>query len=759
MKNYCKIIILSLVSTVSALHAQDFDNYQTVTSQGSIPKEFLTPSSQKYQKEIKQISSKAKNKEKKTRKKFALETNFVLDDMLQSGLVIFNDNITAYLNEVVKTLLPTSEPKLAKLKVYTLRTPAVNAFATSRGEVFVTLGLLAQMENEAQLAFVLAHELTHIEEEHSIEFYLEANGVKTASSKDVLKSGRVNNKLLSKHNYKKEQESEADEKGLTRFLKTKYSVKSIKDVFDVLKYAYLPFDDEAFDYSIFQNSQYLIPTEYKLEKIKPIAGEKDDKDDSESSHPNIAKRKEALNKALSGVSDAGKLEYVVSKERFQLTQKIARFELPQLYLKSEEYSKAIYTTYLLLKKFPNSTYLKKCMAKGLYYQAKYKNDENYSYTSNYSDVEGESQQVYYLMDKIKDAEMAVLAMRYAWQLFAKMPKDSELKTITDDLATILAAKKNALKDFYNLSDIKVDTTKKAVVAQSENAEKTKLDKIRSQNKTDGKEENNEYWRYGFAEFKDSKDFVKSMEEGVKVNKENEETAEYYKTRKGQKAWASYQRNREKNGVQLGIDKIVVINPSYKRIDVRKEIETDYIGTENGQVNYQKIINEIAPKSSLKVEVLDIANLNDKQVNQLNDIRFLNDWFSEQVDKYNLSLTPGSQQAIVDSIAKKHGTDYFLWTGVVSAHENNNAAWAYVGLSVLYPPFLIYTLPYALQPNYEMLYYAILYDVKTGKREVINYEYFKNRDSDSMIKAHLYDTFTQIKAKGKEEKKGKKSKKE
>jgi beta-barrel assembly-enhancing protease len=759
MKNYCKIIILSLVSTVSILNAQDFDNYQTVTSQGSIPKEFLTPSSQKYQKEIKQISDKAKSKEKKTRKKFALETNFVLDDMLQSGLVIFNDNITAYLNEVVKTLLQSSEPKLTKLKVYTLRSPAVNAFATSRGEVFVTLGLLAQMENEAQLAFVLAHELTHIEEEHSIEFYLEANGVKTASNKDVLKSGRVNNKLLSKHNYKKEQESEADEKGLTRFLKTKYSVKSIKDVFDVLKYSYLPFDDEAFDYSIFQNSQYRIPTEYKLEKIKAIAGEKEDKDDSESSHPNIAKRKEALNKALNGVNDAGKSEYVVSKERFQLIQKIARFELPQLYLKSEEYSKSIYTTYLLLKKFPQSTYLKKCMAKGLYYQAKFKNDDSYSYTSNYSDVEGESQQVYYLMDKIKDSEMAVLAMRYAWQLFAKMPKDSELKTITDDLATILAAKKNELKDFYNLTDIaniKTDSIKKDIVNQIENPEKTKLDKIRSQNKTaDPKEENSEYWRYGFAEFKDDKDFVKSMEEGVKNHKENEEIAEYYKTKKGQKAWASYQKNREKNGVQLGIDKIVVINPSYKRIDVRKEIETDYIGTENGQVNYQKIINEIAPKSSLKVEVLDISKLDEKQVNQLNDIRFLNDWFSEQVDKYNLSLTPGSQQAIVDSIAKKHGTDYFLWTGVVSAHENNSAAWAYVGVSLLYPPFLIYTLPNALQPNYEMLYYAILYDVKTGKREVINFEYFKNRDSDSMIKAHLYDTFTQIKAKGKQEKKSKK----
>lgn len=75
--------------------------------------------------------------------------------------------------------------------------------------------------------------------------------------------------------------------------------------------------------------------------------------------------------------------------------------------------------------------------------------------------------------------------------------------------------------------------------------------------------------------------------------------------------------------------------------------------------------------------------------------------------------------------------------------------------MLYPPFLIYTLPNALQPNYEMLYYAILYDVKTGKREVINFEYFKNRDTDTMLKAHLYDTFVQIKKKDKEHKSKKK----
>ena len=65
--------------------------------------------------------------------------------------------------------------------------------------------------------------------------------------------------------------------------------------------------------------------------------------------------------------------------------------------------------------------------------------------------------------------------------------------------------------------------------------------------------------------------------------------------------------------------------------------------------------------------------------------------------------------------------------------------------MLYPtlPFFIYN---AAKPQYEMMYYAILYDVKTGRRQVLNFEYYSQKDSDDIVKSHLYDVFLQIKAK-------------
>jgi beta-barrel assembly-enhancing protease len=753
MKKYI-LLPLGLFFTCHIL-AQNNTDYKPLVAEGTIPKEFITPSSAKYKSDIDKISTKAKTKEKKTRKQFALETNFVLDDILQSGKVIFNDKISTYLNQVAQGLVQKEDSKLSKLKVYTLRSSAVNAFATGRGEVFVTLGLLAQLDNEAQLAYILSHELTHIQEQHSLELYLESNGIgKRSSNRDVLKNGRLDDKFLSKHNYKRELETEADEKGLQRFLKTKYSSKTLPDVFDILKYSYLPFDEVAFDHSIFQNDLYTIPEAYRLEKVKPIEGEKEEKSDAESTHPNISKRKTAINEALKNSNNEGKSDYLISKERFTEIQQMARYELPLLYLKAEQYPNAIYASFLLLKKNPNSLYVKKCLAKALYYQAKFKNDKDFTYSSMYTKVEGESQQVHYLLEKLPSKEMAVLAMRYAWQVRQLSPKDSETKRLTEDLAIVLAENDLKLSEFKGIEEMKTAPAIPLKKPSKDTVELTKLDKIRQK---DSKivANNDNYWQYGFAEFTKDTAFQNTLKQGIVDQKERKEIDDFYQSEKGRRLWEKEEKRNKKKGYRLGIEKVVVINPSYMKIDERKSSAIDYIYTETGQTHLRDVIKEVSAKTALKVDILDINSLTDKQVGQFNDLRYLNEWFSEQVDKYNLSLTPGTQQAVIDSIAKKYGTDYFLWTGVISLREKKRGmAWLVAG-SIIYPVILPYTIYLAAKPKYDMMHYAILYDVKTGRRQTLKFDYFDSKDTDALVKAHYYDTFSQIAAKDKEAKKKKK----
>jgi len=75
-----------------------------------------------------------------------------------------------YLEQVVAHLNPpgmADNPELS-YRVSVLENPTLNAFAFPHGSLYVHTGLLARMENEDQLATVLGHEMTHVENRHML---------------------------------------------------------------------------------------------------------------------------------------------------------------------------------------------------------------------------------------------------------------------------------------------------------------------------------------------------------------------------------------------------------------------------------------------------------------------------------------------------------------------------------------------------------------------------------------------------------------
>ena len=750
MKNILLYIGMFLFFSVTVV-AQRFENYQPLVCQGEIPGDYITPSAQKYKKEIEVIKESDFNrKEAKNRKAFALQTNFVLDDLLQSGLVLFNDPVTAYLNDVLQNLLPfASDNKVKDIHVYTLRSTEVNAFATDRGDIFVTLGLLAQLENEAQLAFILAHELVHLRKGHSLDLYLESEKISRSSNDRKVLGGAVfNDSFLEKCAYSKELESEADEEGLALFLKTSYNPGTLNTVYDVLKYGSSPFDDISFDMELFQTSFFRFPEDYILKTVKAVSGEDEFADDSRSSHPNIGNRRVALKASLKDVKTDGLANFLLPEDRFFEAREIARFELPALFLHHEQLPEAVYNAWLLLKKHPDNPYLQKCIAKALYLAAKVKNSGEYSLDIDYEEVEGESQKVHYLMDQAGPDETIVLAMRYALGLQEKFPQDSEVNAIVDDLFVELATRHESLNDFpaafaaSKPAHETIDTTEAP-------AELSKYDKIRQQEESGRQPGGSDYWRLGFVDFLEKDGFVQGFESGAKTHKKRKELNDYFKSAEGRKKLKKEERRIKKKGHALGIDKIVVVNPYFLQLDVRKDQPVQLIRTETGQENLRHLIEEVRKGTDLGVKVLDVCDLKKSESEAFNDIRFLNEWFGEQVNHLDLSLTPGSQQAILDSIATKYGTDYFLWTGIVSLREKNrsvSAADVYAG--ILLWPALPFFAASKLWPRYDMLHFAMLFDVRTGKRQVLKFEYFDKKDSNDLVKAHLYDVFSQIKNDGK-----------
>ena len=48
-----------------------------------------------------------------------------------------------------------------------LNSPDLNAFALGNGSIYINSGMLARLDNEAQLATILAHEVTHFREQQT----------------------------------------------------------------------------------------------------------------------------------------------------------------------------------------------------------------------------------------------------------------------------------------------------------------------------------------------------------------------------------------------------------------------------------------------------------------------------------------------------------------------------------------------------------------------------------------------------------------
>ncbi|MBD3671300.1 MAG: M48 family metalloprotease [Gammaproteobacteria bacterium] len=80
-----------------------------------------------------------------------------------------NDTINEYVSKVGHSL--TLELGRREIDYYfsVLDTEEINAYAAPGGYIFITRGLLQQLQDESELAAVLAHEIIHVDKKHIVE--------------------------------------------------------------------------------------------------------------------------------------------------------------------------------------------------------------------------------------------------------------------------------------------------------------------------------------------------------------------------------------------------------------------------------------------------------------------------------------------------------------------------------------------------------------------------------------------------------------
>lgn len=81
--------------------------------------------------------------------------------------VVYNPAARAYVQSILEKLLATAPTRPERVQVHIVGANSFNAVARENGDIFINTGALVAMNNESELAYLLAHELSHLLLKHS----------------------------------------------------------------------------------------------------------------------------------------------------------------------------------------------------------------------------------------------------------------------------------------------------------------------------------------------------------------------------------------------------------------------------------------------------------------------------------------------------------------------------------------------------------------------------------------------------------------
>ena len=160
---------------------------------------------------------------------------------LRQDFGVYQDkDVTKYVSLVGNVLAQSSSRPHLDWQFIVLDTDGVNAFASPGGIVHITRGALGLIKNEAELAGVLGHEITHVTAKHTVSA-IQKNRVVSLTAEEVGGSGGLAQSVLSKlaeaaykniisNAFDRDDEVESDKIGIGLASKAGYAPAALADV-------------------------------------------------------------------------------------------------------------------------------------------------------------------------------------------------------------------------------------------------------------------------------------------------------------------------------------------------------------------------------------------------------------------------------------------------------------------------------------------------------------------------------------------------
>jgi predicted Zn-dependent protease len=176
----------------------------------------------------------------------------MLQEMRAYGLVLDDALVNDYINALGYKLVASSDRPDLSFTFFVVRDEQINAFAAPGGFVAANAGLITAMQREDELAGVLAHEISHVQQQHllrafedtkkmSIPIMLAMLGVKLASSHRSDDAGiaamMTGTSLMQQRqiNFTRGEEAEADRVGIQTLARSGFDPNAMAGAFQTLQ--------------------------------------------------------------------------------------------------------------------------------------------------------------------------------------------------------------------------------------------------------------------------------------------------------------------------------------------------------------------------------------------------------------------------------------------------------------------------------------------------------------------------------------------
>lgn len=679
-------------------------DYIPIQCEGPIPIAVRALASKKF-KQDKEIYKGESRKKRKQTDRFLLKSNFILDEMLISGQLLFGDPVTQYINKVADVLLKDAPGLRKQIDIYTTKSTALNAFSTDKGILVFNLGLIARAENEAQIAFILAHELSHYIKKHNIDKYFQV--IDVLQKKEKYLESQLGGKLLEISMYSKDKEYEADKIGFEKFFgKSKYSLDEIESSFDLLKKSHLPFGNTVIDSSFF-GFGCLLDSNHFLKHIASIDSLVSDENDTSSTHPSTDKRKEVILDLAKEYNNDNRSIFINSKEEFSKVRELARFELSRQYYTNGLFAHAIYNSYLLLQDHPTSEYLKVNIAASFYAITKYNRKRSSNYTSKFlENVDGESKQLFHVLSKLNIEELAVACLLNISKTKEEYPKNEYLGTIYDEALNILVEIHTEDSVYYSSSlikgGIKILKTRKGFVVD---------------------------WNLAVKEYIEKENAIQAVtrDDLKRKRKEKKVLKKYYK----------------RHGYSLGIDEISIINPTYEKADQRKKDQVRHLEAEEKEIELLANIEEHTKSLGLNAKLLAPKIMKENAVNSFNEYANCLDWIRERLlSEDDLNLVPYNNQFLKTALPEHIVVLGFVTVRIKKTNIINKYGLFILGYVTI--PIGVYLM---VRPEYFSLFYYTIFNTKDASIKMNRTKFWRrSAKNGGYLNKTLYDSLLQTKRK-------------